>query len=802
MADELDSGFTDDHLDNEVFILKPEDQLDTAPTDTPPPPKPHKTPKDHLETLITAAHKPAVWIGASAALIIGLFAVLGLGIPSTPELFKTQPPLGANRAIAPSKDERGLIKESLQASNVEQLISKAALLYSKGNVNEALDIYEEISVFSQSLSLYNLGVSRMQKGEFDTALLAFDAHIEIDDSKTVGAINAAVCALNLGNEKQMRRYIDIARENLYKEATAPLYGYYATLINYYDDRPFETLIAAASPSVGLLTPSKTLILSKVQLLFDDPAGSFASLEAANNPQNLFVLGQLYARHGDWENAADRLEKAISADVEPLKSRAALLLVHLKSGFFGDAAKLITEIENNGSNPFLYPVQIKLKSRLFDVDLAQQYFVEHLLIDEHIFLQALFTQIPYTMIDPDKSLREIRKGELALSQGEVSEAETFLEGSAKLSGVGALTSVGIKLAVNNRLLLANQTLASLEATYKNSDTLEYNLALTYAQLDNFPQAYLHFRRAFFLNRKNVEAGVYALVLAPYAQATDAHLLEDIAHILGGKNDERSRFMMTLLSFYDRNYQATAQWLERKERSEQPAYLLLDLFAADRINNHAQLGRAAKTLVDRFPKDLLFAMFYLYVEHKDRSIKQFAFDAQAFMISREYNFDSLYYGSPVVRDLYIKLALITGNLEGVRKLLLERLAIERGEVRNIMQSLVMVDIYRQNFEEAYTFSNSLIDEMKQTDTKTLLYAAVASIGAGHKENAITLLQLAKREKNREARYALGLLYQEIGNLKGAALEYSLIGNEYYESGFFDFDIRPATDPELPLATQEER
>ena len=52
----------------------------------------------------------------------------------------------------------------------------------------------------------------------------------------------------------------------------------------------------------------------------------------------------------------------------------------------------------------------------------------------------------------------------------------------------------------------------------------------------------------------------------------------------------------------------------------------------------------------------------------------------------------------------------------------------------------------------------------------------------------MQISKIESatNFEARYALGLLYQEGKNMKAATQHYDKIANTDFESEFFDFDI----------------
>ncbi|MDR0746468.1 MAG: tetratricopeptide repeat protein [Helicobacteraceae bacterium] len=792
-------------LDSEVFIIKPDDAHD-EPTEEK---KPEKIKQKSQKPIFrfdakkakAFAQKPSVWLPIALIAIVSLFAWLVFE-SNAPDVAYRPPPLDGKLAVFPSRSGGELIKENVRGGTLEDMINKAAMLYSKGDVTGALDVYEQVSLFSEALSNYNLGVSRMKKGEYERAIEAFDLQIKSDRYKTAGAINAAICAINLGKEELMRRYIKIAKDNLSRESSAPLYPYYYTLISYYDNEPFGALAVSEKPAVDYMGESQNLINAKMHLLFDDAAGSVAALEKINDPKNYFAMGLLYARSGDYDNAATSLQRAIAAGVNAEKAKSALLLVYLKTGFFKDAATLINETLKQGQEPLLYPIKVKLKERLFDVTLAQNYFTEHPLIDDEVFLQALFIQVPYLMIDPQKSIMEIKKGELMLTEGELNEAEQFLKTSQNSASVGARMSAAVKLAVNNRLLSANIELKKIEKSYRNSDSLEYNLALSCAQLGDFVLAHAHFSRAYFLNRKNTEAGVYAVMLSSYAGANEERVLREISAVLMQKDDDESRFLAALLSFHNRNFQATGQWLERKDRQNNLRFLLLDLFAADQINNREELMRASKQLRELQPNDLLFAIFDLYATHKDMPAKQFAFDAQEFMKSTAYNFDPLYYNFPVVRDLYIRLALITGHLEDVRLRLINRLSIERGEVRNMMFALAILDIFANDFEESYALLNSLIDEFEMRDAKTLLYAAVAAVAAGHKANAIALLQMAKsvEPRSKEARFGLGLLYQEVGNAKGAALEYNAIESDLYESIFFDFDIKEPNDPERSPSQSE--
>ncbi|EPP7266940.1 tetratricopeptide repeat protein, partial [Campylobacter coli] len=111
-------------------------------------------------------------------------------------------------------------------TRVDGMIQKANALYLKGEVEQALKVYEQIAVYNESLSNYNLGVSQMNEGKFDEAFDSFKKAIANGENQSVAAINAAVCALKLNDKEKFKYYIDLAQVYLPKEGKSKLYDYY------------------------------------------------------------------------------------------------------------------------------------------------------------------------------------------------------------------------------------------------------------------------------------------------------------------------------------------------------------------------------------------------------------------------------------------------------------------------------------------------------------------------------------------------------------------------------------------------
>jgi tetratricopeptide (TPR) repeat protein len=133
-------------------------------------------------------------------------------------------------------------------------------------------------------------------------------------------------------------------------------------------------------------------------------------------------------------------------------------------------------------------------------------------------------------------------------------------------------------------------------------------------------------------------------------------------------------------------------------------------------------------------------------------------------------------------------ISGLLTRVKNDLNNQLKKEFKRPIGLLKAIGFVNLFTKNFNEAFYYYNQLIDVYKQRDSKTLFFAAVSAIGANLTQNAIALLSISKTidGNNFESRYALGLLYQEIGNLKGAIVQYNKIGDVKFNSKYFDFNI----------------
>ena len=675
-------------------------------------------------------------------------------------------------------------------SGLENMIKKANLLYERGNKEEALKIYKKIATFNEAISYYNIGVAKLKEKNYEGALEAFKKAIGNGEQRCVSAINAGVAALELKNYDLFKYYIDLAYSYLPLENNAPLYSYYMGLINYYKKYYYESLASFKHPSSKFYTYEQKYISSKILASLDFNYKAVAALESKAKVDDALTLGLLYARLGEFKVAQNYLTKAIQNTHNPLHVKASLALVENRLGNLKTSADLMNEIYKQYKVKALkvYPIRATLKKSLFDINIAQEEFDKTLFFDNQRTYSLLFYFAPFKVFNAKQTVDYIRKGSINIFLDEIGPALSYLKKSSTISKVNISISQGIKKALSHHTEQANQIFKKLINQYPKHSILHYNLGLTYAQMANFTKAYKHFKKSYHLNTNNYLAGIFAVMSGQIINENVKKLKEDVSNSID--SDEKlpkTNLFMSLLHLTDNNQLSLTRWLEEK-KEKTPLNLVFDIIIAQKIFNEKAYRQKAVLLKSILPRDIMANIINFNVKYKKNNIKEYAKAIQIEFKKLDLDYDAFYYGARLVQENYVKLLQIGGLLYHERENLIKKAELERADIPAIMQTLAYVSIYTHNFEEAYVIYNKLIDDMGKNDSATIFLASVASIGAHHVENAVALLELSKltNPKNWEARYGLGLLYQEIENWEGATIQYNKIGNINFKSKYFSFEI----------------
>ncbi|EAH8216689.1 tetratricopeptide repeat protein [Campylobacter coli] len=676
-------------------------------------------------------------------------------------------------------------------TRVDGMIQKANALYLKGEVEQALKVYEQIAVYNESLSNYNLGVSQMNEGKFDEAFDSFKKAIANGENQSVAAINAAVCALKLNDKEKFKYYIDLAQVYLSKEGKSKLYDYYLALINYYKGYYPEALQMLQRVNSEPYTDVAKYLSAKIYAKMDFDAKSVQQLNTQGSFEPSLSLGLLYARMGEYDKAKIALNTAMKIERDFNQSLSALTLVDIKTGDFQDMLLRLQDTYRNDEDKYKildrYKIKVRLNKELFNIAIAQRNFSNDILKKQKDQFDLLFYFAPYQVFDSKQASLYIKKANITNFVDDSSDGQSYLARSQALSSTNVKISNIINDALNQKLRLANKEFQALLEDYPEHSILQYNLALTYAQMQNYELAYKHFSSSYHLNPKNYLAGAFAMFCGKLSDNDTTKLYHEILDNIAADSNFKANMQKNMLFLANGDYISMLPYLDENGQKT-PLNLIFETIIAKNNNLNNQVDVRIAKLRSELPQDIVANILYFNSLNSNLNIKEYAQNAQIHFKNLQVDYRSVFGGSNIARELYVNLMHIAGLLNLERQKFKTLINTSKVKDEGMIQTLAYLDIFAQQYEESYALYNTLIDEYGAKDSRTLFLASVAAVGANNPNSAIALLQLSKLtdKNNKESKVALGLLYQEVGNYEAAMTQYRTLPNDF-KSEFFTFDIK---------------
>ncbi|MBA1432838.1 MAG: tetratricopeptide repeat protein [Epsilonproteobacteria bacterium] len=733
-----------------------------------------------------AKRKKIILFGGIAIIVVLIIAVtiILLALKSSKE------PSSVDMNFIDKKIEASKKKPHIEPSKLENMIAKANYLYANSSKQKALALYERIASYSEAVSDYNLGVAQLKDGQYEKALATFQKAIANDEKRCVSAINAAVCSLHLHDKENFKYYIDLAYAYLPYEIDSPLYSYYYTLISYYNKNYLAALNSLKNATSKEYPKVQNHLSAKINALYENDYDAIEAMEQNYDEPEDFPLALLYTRIGDFTLASSHLEAAIAKEQQPVRAPLALGLIDLKAGHIAKAAKEIKNVTEKYPQEVYtyYPIKVKLKDSLFDPQKAQQEYGNKLQKSKNIIYQKIFHFSPYKVFNANQTISYIRKGNANIYIDNVKSAKEYLKKSSSSSSVNIGIIKAIKKALSFEIREANEALQKLVKIQPKHSILQYDLGLSYAQMGNLKKAHEHFLRSYYLDAKNYLSGIYAIMTAQLINKKYYKLKSILKDSIAlEEKSEDIDLYKTLISLSEGDYISAVEWLD-KDYKQRPLYLALDVLLATKLSKMDKAKESANKLLLMQPNDILPNIIYMDTHFAALKPSEYAKEVLKYLKKHPFSYDDLYFGPYITRYLFIQENLISGRLYFLKQQLREVLETTNKDTRDIESSLALVSLYDKSFEESYTLYNHLIDELKVRDAYTLFLGAVASTAAGHHENAIALLELAKMKDGSfyESRYALALLYMEINNNDGAVIQLSRIQEDGFQSQYFEFLI----------------
>lgn len=671
---------------------------------------------------------------------------------------------------------------TFKTQKIDNIIKKANILYSRGDKKEALELYTLLANYSRALSKYNYGVIKMRAGAYREAIENFKAALNSRENKTVAAINIAVCYLKLRDYKQFGYYISLANVFLPNEANSPLYNYYLALIKYYKGLYPEALqMFVNSEDIGTYGDDAHYLGAKIytKMNLDEKAIKF--LKKQQSYEASLPMGLLYARMGKYEEALKYLSKAAMVDSQVDRANIAAALVNMRTGDYNTAQSILERVKEPDKIYKYYPIKVVLKKELYDIQLAQKHFQKDFLKTLKERFDFLFYFADYRVFDYKEALRYFHINQIDMSAF-VTSTNSDRIGNPKTH---EKVSQAVLYALDHKLIAANKYFNELVANHRENGVLHYDLALTYAQLQNYKQAMIHFSAAYHLNPKDYQAGVFALMCYKILGLDSTKFTNEMQDNMSfDKNTQKVQYYSAFMRLVNGDNASLFSILEHPKKNTPLKLMLSIIVAADNDKVFEESEDIAK-LRNLLPRDILANILYFNNQNKTKNIKNYAMAAQLYFTTHKLDYRPLYSSAKVVKDNYIALMQVAGLLNIERRALRRKLSLGTKDQVGVMSALAYIDIFAKQYDESYALYNILLDKYKLSDSNTLFLASVAAIGSKNPNSAIALLELSKfgNTANKDARLALGLLYQQVKNLQPALFQYQKVGNGY-KSKFFTF------------------
>ncbi len=672
---------------------------------------------------------------------------------------------------------------------LSKLMKKAGILYENGRVDEALQLFKRISLYSQSLADYNLGVIRIGERRYKDAIENFRQSIEAGDDVSLSAINASYSALKLNKPKEFDYFLNLAELSLANSIKAPYYSYLYGLVSYYKGQYFEALSPLLHPNSTDYSLQAQTLAAEMFLILGDDYSALEHLKKDHSPQNALALGMLYARNGNYVQAQNVLKDFLSQNPTNLEALSAMELIKLKLQEYADSIAILNTFIDQNKKPF-FPIKVGLASQLFDLAQAQKNFWNRK-FESHQSLQykILFYYAPFKVFDAQQTFQSFARGGFESVINNVDEAiDSYVQGEV-FSRINRDITEGLKEVYLGDLREALKMFLHHAQSSFQHPVLYYNIGLVYAQLGDFENAYSYFAKAYYLDNQDVMAGIFAIMAGQLTYQDTERLARVISANFPNiefKNERERIFVSEFFGYVRGGRFANFDLLEDFRN---PIHYAFQAVSAMRDGQYEKVKLYFSKLKEKYPKDLTTDLMYRVAKNYRKDTKEISLEFSDFFRRGIFSdMHPLYYGGVLTRELYVYLAFLTGNLPYVVKHLEGKLSSQEDSPIGTMQTLGLAYIYSQEFEKAFAVYNTLIDNLQEKDAKTKFMGAVAAIGAGHYNNATALLQISKIDSTAtlESRYALALLYQQKGNLKSAVSLLQSVANKGFVSEFFDFSI----------------
>lgn len=370
---------------------------------------------------------------------------------------------------------------------------------------EILFQYKKLQKGQETLELqvaFNKAVSHLNKEEFEKAIPLFEKTTKI--LKIPSYLNLGISYYKLGQIEDAKRYLneifdlklDI-QSNVYSYMSACYYLYKITENYNYIDR----IIEVSKKNKNLSEHAKRL-LADAYILLGEYHEALKVIDTLNFSLDL-KKAILYLKIRDYHSATVYLEKALETTVnQEVYNKILWLLVYKdlktnKLDLLLEHIQMIDKRRDSFQTNLQMPLKIYFNPKKFS---TQEYLEQITKFDLNRKIDYIFYFAPFIFSDNSEVFYDTYKGFIFGQKQNIESLEKMVEYNAHFLNI-------IKDDPINKVYKLQQSLGIDTKSY-----VYYNLALSYAHIFDFNNAYKYFNRAYKLNPGNKLFAVMTLLSA--------------------------------------------------------------------------------------------------------------------------------------------------------------------------------------------------------------------------------------------------------------------------------------------------
>ncbi len=362
------------------------------------------------------------------------------------------------------------LKENQERFELQVEFNKAILLLEKEEYEEAIESFKKTSKLLKIPSFLNIGIAYYKLNQIDNALLYLN---------------------------NIYDYKEASFSNTYSYISA---SYYLYLIKK-ERKYLETIIDITKKFSNLTEHSKRLVADSL-ILLKDYEKALKVLDTMQFPMYL-KKAMLYLKLNDFKSAERYLESAKKNTLNQTKIDLILWLMIYRDLKANEIAKLLERLKEVEKVKSSFKINQKHPLKIFfnkNKYTTKEYLNFITQFSEERKIDFLFYFAPFVFSDKQEVLYDISKGFVFKDKQSVESLEEMVKYNAKF----------IDIIKEDPIIRVNKMKSFIKED--SNSYIYYNLALCYAQISDFHNAYKYFSKAYKLNPGNKLYSVMTLITA--------------------------------------------------------------------------------------------------------------------------------------------------------------------------------------------------------------------------------------------------------------------------------------------------